>query len=156
LMNIRQRKEESREHYLKLVELDEDTIDPAVWGRNFPRQYDGYKRTAEPAHTRPGVSDALPPSRLERDPHLRRIFAGYRFSGDSRERRGPAYRLVDQAQTERGKKGKQPGACLHCHASVLPAYRKAGGGDVMKGFEHVCALPWGEARKLVDHPVSCV
>jgi nitrite reductase (cytochrome c-552) len=51
---------------------------------------------------------------------------------------------------------QQAGACLHCHASVIPAYREAGGGDVMKGFERVCAMPWEEARELVDHPVSCV
>ncbi|HEX5270566.1 MAG TPA: hypothetical protein VFW33_08780, partial [Gemmataceae bacterium] len=29
LMNINERKQESKEHYLKLVDLNEDTIDPA-------------------------------------------------------------------------------------------------------------------------------
>src|SRR6202035_6023362 len=47
-------------------------------------------------------------------------------------------------------------ACLHCHASIIPAYRKAGDGDVTKGFEIVCAMPLKEARKLVSHPVACV
>jgi nitrite reductase (cytochrome c-552) len=50
----------------------------------------------------------------------------------------------------------QPGACLHCHSSIIPAYRKLGGGDVMKGFELACAMPWKEARRLVDHPVACI
>src|SRR5258707_14693731 len=81
LMNIQERKHEAQEHYLKLADLDENTIDPEVWGRNFPRQYDGYKRTAdnEPAH---GGSDGLSPSKLEADPRLKRIFAGYAFSID--------------------------------------------------------------------------
>jgi nitrite reductase (cytochrome c-552) len=38
----------------------------------------------------------------------------------------------------------------------MSAYRQAGGGDVMKGFERVCAMPWTEARKLVAHPVACI
>jgi nitrite reductase (cytochrome c-552) len=154
LMNISERKQEARQHYLKLVELNEDTIDPAEWGKNFPREYDSYKRTAENTSRRHGGSEAI--SKLDEDPRLRRIFAGYPFSVDYRERRGHAFMLEDQDNTERVKQFKQPGACLHCHASIIPAYRKAGDGDVMKGFEIVCAMPLKEARTLVAHPVSCV
>lgn len=154
LMNINERKQEAQQHYLKLVDLTEDTVDPAEWGKNFPRQYDGYQRTAENTNRRHGGSEAI--SKLDDDPRLKRIFAGYAFSVDYRERRGHAYMLEDQDNTERVKQFKQPGACLHCHASIIPAYRKAGDGDVMKGFEKVCAMPLTDARKLVDHPVSCV
>jgi nitrite reductase (cytochrome c-552) len=154
LMNIKERKEEAREHYVKLVDLDEDTVDPAEWGKNFPRQYDGYKRTAENTSRRHGGSEAI--SKLDEDPRLRRIFAGYPFSVDYRERRGHAFMLEDQDNTERVKQFKQPGACLHCHASIIPAYRKAGNGDVEKGFETICAMPLKEARTQVNHPVSCL
>lgn len=154
LMNINERKHEAQEHFLKLVDLTEETVDPAEWGKNFPRQYDGYLRTAENTNRRHGGSEAV--SKLDEDPRLRRIFAGYAFSVDYRERRGHAFMLEDQDQTERVKQFKQPGACLHCHASIIPAYRAAGEGDVMKGFEKVCAMPLAEARKLVDHPVACI
>jgi nitrite reductase (cytochrome c-552) len=154
LMNINERKQEAKQTYLKLVDLNEDTVDPAEWGKNFPRQYDGYKRTAENTNRRHGGSEAL--SKLDEDPRLKRIFAGYAFSVDYRERRGHAYMLEDQDNTERVRQFKQPGACLHCHASIIPAYRKEGGGDVMKGFEAVCAMPLKEARQLVSHPVSCI
>jgi nitrite reductase (cytochrome c-552) len=154
LMNIKERKEEAKQHYLKLVDLNEESIDPAEWGKNFPRQYDGYKRTAENTSRRHGGSEAI--SKLDEDPRLRRIFAGYPFSVDYRERRGHAYMLEDQDNTERVKQFKQPGACLHCHASIIPAYRKEGGGDVMKGFELVCAMPLKDARQLVSHPVACI
>ena len=30
---------------------------------------------------------------------------------------------------------KQPGTCMHCHASVYVPYKKLGGGDLIKGFE---------------------
>ena len=161
LMNIQQRKEEAREHFFQVVELTEDTIDPAVWGRNFPRQYDSYLRTVDTERTRHGGNDALQTTdKLAQDPFLRLMYAGYAFSIDYREKRGHAYMLKDQDQTERVKQRKQPGACLHCHAAVMPAYRKHGGGDdwehVKKGFEVVCGMDWNEARQDVTHPVTCV
>lgn len=154
LMNINERKQEGRQHYLKLVDLTEDTTDPAEWGKNFPRQYDSYKRTAENTSRRHGGSEAI--SKLDDDPRLKRLFAGYPFSVDYRERRGHAFMLEDQDNTERVKQFKQPGACLHCHSSIIPTYRKEGNGDVMKGFEVVCAMPLKDARKLVAHPVACI
>lgn len=154
LLNIAERKREAKESFVRVVDLDENTINPEEWRQNFPREYDGYIRTAENTNRRHGGSEAI--SRLEDDPRLVRIFAGYPFSVDFRERRGHAFMLEDQDNTERVKQFKQPGACLHCHSSIIPAYREAGGGDVMRGFEKVCAMPLSDARKLVGHPVSCI
>ncbi|MDI1290423.1 MAG: ammonia-forming cytochrome c nitrite reductase subunit c552, partial [bacterium] len=42
--NISIRKAESKSSILRIAELNETTIDPAEWGKNFPRQYDGYIR----------------------------------------------------------------------------------------------------------------
>lgn len=164
LMNIRQRKEEGEQRYFSLAGLDENTVDPEVWGRNFPRQYDGYLRTVDNERTQFGGSESLPQSKLDADPRLRRIFAGYAFSIDYREKRGHAYMLEDQEKTERVTKAKQPGACLHCHSSVLPLYRFAGAGDLQKGFEKVCAMPYQQAhdmkddsgKQLIRHPVTCL
>ena len=36
------------------------------------------------------------------------------------------------------------------------AYKKAGSGDLMKGFAEVCKLPYAEARKLVERPVAYI
>lgn len=153
LMNIRERKEEAKQHVFQLVDLDENTIDPAVWGRNFPRQYDSYKRTVDVERTKHGGSEAI--DKLL-DKRLVRLYAGYAFSKDFREERGHAFMLQDQDETKRVVVVKQPGSCLHCHASVIPAYRQAGDGDVMAGFKKLCAQPWEDARKLVTHPVSCL
>jgi nitrite reductase (cytochrome c-552) len=164
LMNINQRKQEARETYFRVVALDENTVDPAVWGQDFPRQYDGYLRTADNDRAQFGGSEALPPEKLAADPRLRRIYAGYAFSISYREKRGHAFMLTDQEMSERVKQVKQPGACLHCHTSVLPGYRAEGGGDVHKGFEKVCAMPYQQAHELTDktgqhlfdHPVTCL
>src|SRR4051794_26476486 len=78
LMSISERKREAKQSYVKLVELDEDTVDPEKWGMNFPREYDGYRALAENRpRTRYGGSEALPESKLEAHPALVRIFAGY-------------------------------------------------------------------------------
>ena len=159
--NISQRKEEAKQHVFKVVEITEDTIDPAVWGKNYPRQYDGYRRTVDIERTKHGGSEAF--QKLDDDPRWREIFKGYAFGVDYREERGHAYMLSDQDMTERLEVVKQPGACLHCHAAVIPAYQREGEKagalnrpeQIMKGFEAVCGMPYAEARKLVSAPVSC-
>src|SRR5215218_2156836 len=165
LVNILQRKEEARNPFYRVVELTDETEDPAIWGKNFPLQYDGYRRTVDQVRTRYGGSEAVPrtptaadprsvvaQSRLEEDPRLKVIWAGYAFAKDFREERGHAYMLDDQIFTERQQVTKQPGTCIHCHGSVYVPYKRAGGGDLIKGFEAMNHLPYMEARKQVKHP----
>src|SRR5688572_29555626 len=47
LTNIIERKNEARNPFFRVVELTDDTTDPEIWGKNFPLQYDGYKRTVD-------------------------------------------------------------------------------------------------------------
>ena len=145
LMNIFQRKQEAKNPYLRLVEVNEETTDSAPWGMNWARQYDGYRRTADVSRTQYGGSEALPDEKIDRDPWLKRLFAGYAFAIDYRDRRGHAHMLADQEQTRRVTSLPQPGNCLHCHASVIPTYRRLGGGDVFKGFAALAALPYAAA-----------
>ena len=169
LTNIVQRQQEARNPFYRVVALNDTIDDPAVWGRNFPLQYDDYRRTVDQVRTRYGGSEAEPHtpsdadprsvvahSRLEEDPRLRDLWAGYAFSRDFREERGHAYMLADQEFTRRQQASPQPGTCLHCHASMYVPYRRAGNGDLIRGFETLNPMPYVEARKLVRHPVSCI
>lgn len=175
LVTMIERKTEAKNRYLKFVEVTNETTDPAIWGSNWPTQYDQYQRTVDVTHTRYGGSEAMPEQRLDRDPWLKRLYSGYAFSLDYRDRRGHAYMLSDQLQTERVRQRPQPGACLHCHSSVIPTYRRVGsaalgnsasseGFDwpaVFKGFELISAMPYAEAfgelsQDGTAHPVSCV
>lgn len=169
LINIFEHKQEARNPFYRVVPLSDDTTDPAPWGRNFPLQYDSYRRTVDQIRTRYGGSEAVPrtptsadpraivsQSRLEEDPRLKTMWAGYAFSKDFREERGHAFMLDDQIFTERQQFAKQPGTCLHCHASVYVPYKRAGNGDLMAGFEKLNRLPYAEARKHVTHPVTCI
>lgn len=109
-----------------MVDVDEVSTDPALWSGNWPHQFDTYRRTADNEETEFGGSSALPQSKLDKYPWLKRLYAGYAFSLDYREARGHAYMLVDQEVTERVTKRPQSGACLHCHASIVPTYRRLG------------------------------
>src|SRR5699024_8605423 len=60
LVNIMERKQEARNPFYRVVELTDETEDPELWGKNFPMQYDGYKRTVDQVRTRYGGSEALP------------------------------------------------------------------------------------------------
>ncbi len=169
LVNIAERKQEARNPFFRVVEVDDNTEDPAVWGKNFPFQFDRYGRTVDMVRTRFGGSEAMPrtptaddpramvsQSRIEEDPRLKTIWAGYAFAEDFREERGHAFMLDDQTFTRRQKVTKQPGTCLNCHASMVIPYRTAGGGDTMKGFDAINAMPYEEARKLAKHPIACI
>jgi nitrite reductase (cytochrome c-552) len=170
LTNIFERKAEARQPFVRVVDVNENTLDPEVWGRNWPNQYDSYLKTSLPTVTKYGgrglgASDTGPAEqKLDRDPWLKRIFAGYAFALDYRDRRGHAFALFDQEQTKRVTEKKQPGACIQCHASNLALYRFEGHGDVEKGFEAVCALPYQEVRAmkddhgnaLVEHSFGCI
>jgi nitrite reductase (cytochrome c-552) len=163
LLNVATRKFEARTPFVRLVEVDEDTTDPAEWGKNWPKQFDTYKLTALPTRTRfggHGGSEAMPHQKSEVFPFLPRIFRGYAFAIDYRDRRGHAYMLSDQEQTQR-QGVPQTGSCLHCHASVMPLYRELGGGDAVAGFEKTYAMSYQETNAMLHdmghgHAVSCV
>jgi len=163
LTNIMERKTEAKNRYVRLVEVDEDTTDPAVWGVNWPKEYESYRLTSRPTKTRfggHGGSEALPEEKIDRHPWLKRMFKGYAFSIDYRDRRGHAYMLQDQEATKRLTK-PQSGSCIHCHASVMPLYRLLGDGDAMAGFEKTYTMSYQEVNEKLHeighaHPVSCV
>lgn len=169
LVDVFTHKQEAKNPFFRVVELADDTTDPAVWGKNFPLQYDAYKRTVDMQRTRFGGSEAIPrtpsdadprslvaQSRLEEDGRLKTMWAGYPFSVDFREERGHAYMLEDQTFTQRHEAAPQPGACLNCHASMVAAYQRAGDGDAFKGFQLINAMSYPEARTLAAHPVACI
>jgi nitrite reductase (cytochrome c-552) len=163
LINIFERKAEAHTPYVRVVEVGEDDTDPVKWGKNWPAEYDGYRRTAARTATRfggHGGNEAMPEEKIERDPWIKRMFLGYAFSIDYRDRRGHAYMLADQEATQRLTR-PQSGSCLHCHASIMPLYRKLGGGDPFKGLDETARHSYQEVSQMLHqggdaHPVSCV
>ena len=93
----------------------------------------------------------------------KRIFAGYAFGVDYREERGHAYMLQRPGATPSASSSKQPGACLHCHASITaptegrrrrPAAADGGTDEGLRDGLRDAADR--RRRKLVEHPVACI
>jgi nitrite reductase (cytochrome c-552) len=169
LVSIAEKKQEAKNPVVRVVELTDDTEDPAIWGKNFPVEYDLYKKTADMARTKYGGSEVIPHTPTEQDPRtktsqsktdadarLKTMWAGYAFAADFREERGHAYTLDDQIFTQRQVVVKQPGTCGQCHASVYVPMKKLGGGDIWKGFEALNKMPYSEAKQHFKHPVACI
>ena len=165
LITIFEHKQEGRTPFVRLVDVKETSTDPMPWGLNWPSQFDSYRRTVDDEETEHGGSSAMPASKLDEHPWLRRLYAGYAFSLDYREARGHAYMLYDQEVTDRVTQRSQSGACLHCHASIIPTYRRLGleakgekadeetlANDfnlpaVMEGFKLASALDYAAAHE---------
>jgi nitrite reductase (cytochrome c-552) len=166
LVTMFARKQEARAPYVRVVELNEISVDPEPWGLNWPHHFDGWKSTAGDKFY--GGSNAMPQSKLESQPWLKRLYAGYAFSIDYREARGHAYMLYDQGVTERVTQKPQAGACLHCHGSTTVLYRKVGleamgqpatdevlAADfnmpaVQRGFEELSKKPYQEVLAMLE------
>jgi nitrite reductase (cytochrome c-552) len=131
-------------------------------GQGLPEALRVYKKSIDMQRTKARRQRAVPQtpskadprsvvarSKVEEDAGLKAMWQGYAFSEDFREERGHYYMLEDQRLTKRQVVVKQPGACVNCHASMYLAYKKAGNGDIVKGFDKINAMPYQEASKLV-------
>lgn len=169
VIDIFQKKQESLKPYAAVVDITDEMDDPKIWGANFPHHYSSYLKTVDQQRTKYGGSEAVPfvptekdprqtvsQSRIDEDPRLKTMWAGYAFSHDFREERGHAYMFVDQLYTKRQDVVKQPGACLNCHASTYTYMKKLGEGDLTKGFEKMNQIPYFEAASNVHHPIACI
>ena len=94
LANVIERMGEASDSFTKVVELDDTVVDPAVWGQNFPAQYQSYLRTQEMGAT---------------------THAGSVAGGAHAHRHGPAHRRVHQQA--RG------GSAAQGHVGRLPVRR---------------------------------
>lgn len=169
LISIFEKKIEAKHTYRPLADLSEDTEDPSLWGRNFPDQFEAYSKTVDQIQTRHGGSEAVhrlatskdprtqvSQSKIDEDPRLKTIWAGYAFAHDFREERGHAYMLEDQVHTQRQTIVKQPGTCINCHGSTVKAMRELGNGDLKAGFHKLNGMPYAEAKSHVKFAVSCI
>jgi len=148
LLNIDQRQGEARQSPLRVVEIAADELDPAVWGQNFPVQYEMFSRTEEDT-VATTFGGSVPYSRLERYPSLLRLWAGYAFTLEHNEERGHFYALTDQLESERVLQRNQPGACANCHAAETPLLIAA------MGWEEFNHTPYNELSADLHTGSSC-
>jgi nitrite reductase (cytochrome c-552) len=107
LTNIQMRKAEAVEYPLKTVEIGNRELDPAVWGQNFPRQYDTFKKTRSTTTRRPTAGRCSTTS--WRSTPFSSASGRAMPSPRTSEERGHFYALIDQKETRRQQAVRQPG-----------------------------------------------
>ena len=130
LVTIIQRQAEANMAYFKVTEIEPNEPDPAVWGQNFPGQYNAYSRTLNTENLvkyTGKYGGPVPYDKLARDPTLVRLFAGYPFSVEYKEERGHLNAMTDVVATKRLGDAK-PGTCITCKTSNLPRMIEELGG----------------------------
>lgn len=167
LINVFERKQEGHSGFAQVVELDETMIDPAIWGQNFPSQYESYLRTSEFTDSDHGGTwephdvDGDPrtevaSSKIEEDPRLVDMWSGYPFAIDYRHARGHEYMTIDQQYTLRNIEFDQPGTCINCHASTPAIYAELGDGDQEAGFHALGTMGLDDVLEIAEHPITCI
>lgn len=169
LIDITQKQTQAKIRYYQVAPFDELEDRIEIWGQNHPFQFESFIKTLIQTPTLYGGSIAVSRSpsdddprtttsrsKLELDPRLKIIWAGYPFGVDTREKRGHAYMLVDQKYTQRQKVAQQFGACLNCHASTYKTMMELGEGNLEQGFHQLNKMPYQEAAHHVTHALSCI
>ncbi len=91
----------------------------AVWGVNFPRQYESYLRTRE-TNLRTLHAGSAEIDYLERYPYRAVLWAGYPFSRDYKQGRGHYYAVQDVRESLRTTVETLPGTCWTCKSTDVP------------------------------------
>lgn len=148
LVNINSHKREAAQSPVRITAVNPGEIDPAVWGQNFPLEYESFQRTQED-YGRTFYGGSEPYSKLEAYPAMVRIWAGYAFSIDHNEERGHYYAQLDQENTQRVQVASQPGACANCHAAEAPQL------IAELGWENFNHTPYNDLKDRLHFGSSC-
>ena len=116
------------------AQIKEGEIDPAVWGKVYPAQYDLWKQTELPSPTgkskykRGSQTDRITYDKLSEFPYMALLFNGWGFGTEYNEPRGHAYMVRDQLEIDASRL-KAGGVCLTCKTPYAPKLRKEMGKD---------------------------
>ena len=147
LINIYTKQEQGRQYPLMLLKLSDEDVNPEVWGKSFPAEYDTYRQMTE-TDKPTAFGGNLPYSKLIRYPQLTVLWGGYAFSADFNEERSHHYAAIDQFETKRTDKAwlnangfskfqGQPGACMNCHSGWAPKLVRELGWEKFNGTPYV-------------------
>lgn len=130
-----------------MVDVADMEPNSSIWGQNFPNQYSTLLQTEiNEVRTPYGGSD--PFSRLEFDPRIVELFAGYPFSEDYNEERGHRMSLEDVRRTLRIS-DKTPATCYSCKSSNNPALWAE------MGMEAYDKMKFSDMTPNITEPIGC-
>jgi len=146
-LSIVERRWEAQRPSMVLKPLPQWEPDNAVWGLNYPREYETYLKSRQTG-TRTKFGGSVPRDYLEADPRLVILWSGYGFSQDYRQARGHYYSLTDVLATKRITPAS-PGTCMTCKSTDVPRLM------ARLGVAEFYATPFAEIAREAAHPIGC-
>ena len=143
---------------VKISDIPDGTIDPAVWGKNYPEEYEGWKATAQPtpegkSKYKKGNDGGKVYDKLSEYPFNALLFNGWGFGIEYNEPRGHFYMMKDQNEIDQSRV-KAGGSCLSCKTPYAPQLAEKNGFDYF-------SKPYNEVKNLIpeehrDLGVACI
>lgn len=143
---------------VKGAKIPDGTIDPAVWGKAYPEEYETWKNTANPTPAgkskyKKGNDGGETFDKLSEYPFNALLFNGWGFGIEYNEPRGHVHMLKDQLDVD-SSRVKAGGSCLTCKTPYAPALAEKYGVDYFsKPYKEVLNLIPKEHQEL---GVSCI
>jgi nitrite reductase (cytochrome c-552) len=151
--------EQPKPQAVKTVNIPDGEIDPAVWGKAYPEEYELWKKTADPVPTRRSKykigmdGGSVSVDKLSMFPYMALLFNGWGFGVEYNEPRGHAYMVRDQLEIDASRIGAG-GVCLSCKSPYSPGLQKQMGADYYKKpFKEVLGMI---PEKNRDLGVACI
>ena len=152
--SIINRKNEAKYQYVPQVKISANEPRNAVWGENFPKEYQSYIQTADTSFaTYQGGS--VMRDMLEEDPRLVILWAGYGFSKDYNQGRGHYYSITDIHNTLRtggptgAGDGPMPATCWTCKSPDVPRLMNE------NGIDEFYSGKWSDKGDEVVNSIGC-
>ncbi len=107
----------------KAGSIAENEMDPEVWGKIFPIQYESWSKTKDPKPTGKSMykkgwdKDKIVYDKLSEFPFLGLLFNGWGFGVEYNEPRGHHYAIIDQLEIDPSRTGAG-GVCLACKSPL--------------------------------------
>lgn len=146
---------------VKTVSIPDNEVDPAVWGKAFPIEYELWKKTEEPTpigkskYKRGFDTDKVIYDKLSEFPYMALLFSGWGFGVEYNEPRGHVNMLLDQIVVDPSRV-KSGGVCLSCKTPFAPALQKTLGADYYsKPYKEALALIPEKHRMLGVACIDC-
>src|SRR5512133_1542033 len=125
-----------------------------IWGENYPREYETWKKTADTTfrskHNGNSAQDVL-----ETRPEMVVLWAGYAFSKEYATPRGHFHAIADVRNTLRtgspmtDEEGPQPATCWSCKSPDVPRMMS------QIGIEKFYSKKWGAMGSEIVNPIGC-
>lgn len=147
-VSVMERRWEAQRPMMVVKPIADFEPDNAVWGQNWPREYETYRKT-EISDTQTLFGGSFPRDYLEADPYQVVLFAGYGFSVDYKQARGHYWAVDDVKETKRVKKPFQAATCWTCKSTDVPRLMNS------MGVREFYAANFHDLTDQVKHPIGC-